>query len=104
MVLVLLLVALVVLVPLLQLQVPLSPVQAVVEAVATLQKALVVLAVAAMEVKVVVLLEVVERQTPEVVVVEAQPLTAETQMAALAVLVSLSSKSHLRTMPHSHLV
>jgi hypothetical protein len=47
-------------------------VQVGVEAEATLQKALVALAVAAMEVKVLPLLAVMEQQTPEVGVVAAQ--------------------------------
>jgi hypothetical protein len=71
-VLVLPLVALVALVQHPQLQVPLLLVQVGVEAEATLQKALVALAVAAMEVKVLPLLAVMEQQTPEVGVVAAQ--------------------------------
>jgi hypothetical protein len=44
-------------------------------------------------------------QTQEVVVEAVQEIVLEAQrLAAMAALVSLSSKSHRRTMPHSHLV
>jgi hypothetical protein len=43
-----------------------------------------------------------EPQILGLVVVET--LTAHLRLAATVALVSLSSKSHLRTMPHSHLV